>query len=155
MSRKEIMSKNKLTVIVLGAFLILSGLVGLVGGLGGLGLVIAILAIAAGILLLLFTPGVSNRIGWVLAAIYLLVIGLIGLLNFSFPSMGIVLAILALAAGILLIIQMGRIKGSVGYLLFYIWLILVGLVGLVSLGPLGMVIDLVALAAGILIILGV
>ena len=110
------MGKNKLPVIVFGAFLVLSGLVGLVGGLGGLGLVVAILAIAAGILLLLFAPGVSNRIGWLLAVIYLIVLGLIGLLNFSFPSMGIVLAILALAAGSLLIVQMGRISGQRGLL---------------------------------------
>lgn len=149
------MSKNKLTVIVLGAFLILSGLAGLVAGLGGLGLVVAILAIAAGILLLLFTTGVSHRIGWALAAVYLIILGLVGLLNFSFPSMGIVMAIPALVAGILLVVQMGRIKGNLGYLLFFIWLILVGLVGLVSLGPLGMVIDVLALAAGILMILGV
>lgn len=149
------MSRNKLTLIVLGAFLILSGLVGLVGGLGGLGLVIAILAIAAGILILIYTPGTSNRIGWILAAVYLIVWGLISILNFSFPSMGIVMAILALAAGILLVVQMGRIKGRVGFLLFFIWLILIGLVGLVSLGGLGLVIDIVALAAGILLILGV
>jgi hypothetical protein len=38
--------------------------------------------------------------------------------------------------------------------LFFIWLILVGLVALVSLGPLGIVIDILALVAGIMIIVG-
>ena len=65
------------------------------------------------------------------------------------------MAILALGAGVLLLIRMGKTKANFGYLLFYIWLILVGLVALVSLGPLGIVIDILALAAGILIIAGI
>jgi hypothetical protein len=89
------MSRKKLTAVVLGAFLILSGLAGLISGLGGLGLVIAILAIAAGVLILAFTPGVSFRVGWLLAAIYLIVYGLASILNFSFSGMGTVMAILA------------------------------------------------------------
>jgi hypothetical protein len=149
------MSRKKLTAVVLGAFLILSGLAGLISGLGGLGLVIAILAIAAGVLILAFTPGVSFRVGWLLAAIYLIVYGLASILNFSFSGMGTVMAILALAAGALLLIRIGRTRANIGYLLFFIWLILVGLVALVSLGPLGIVIDILALAAGILIIAGI
>jgi hypothetical protein len=147
------MSRKKLTVVVLGAFLILIGLAGLITGLGNLGLVVAILAIAAGILILLYTPGVSMRTGWLLAAAYLIIRGLMSLLNFSFPAQDIVMAILALAAGLLLLIRMGKYKNNIGYLLFFIWLILVGLSGLVSLGPLGMVIDILALVAGILLIL--
>jgi hypothetical protein len=149
------MSRKKLTAVVLGAFLILSGLAGLISGLGGLGLVIAILAIAAGVLILAFTPGVSFRVGWLLAAIYLIVYGLASILNFSFSGMGTVMAILALAAGVLLLIRIGRTRANIGYLLFFIWLILVGLVALVSLGPLGIVIDILALSAGILIIAGI
>jgi hypothetical protein len=149
------MSRKKLTAVVLGAFLILSGLAGLISGLGGLGLVIAILAIAAGVLILAFTPGVSFRVGWLLAAIYLIVYGLASILNFSFSGMSTVMAILALAAGALLLIRIGRTRANIGYLLFFIWLILVGLVALVSLGPLGIVIDILALAAGILIIAGI
>lgn len=149
------MSKKKLTTIVLGAFLILSGLVGFIAGLGQLGVIIAILAVAAGILILVYTPGVSNRMGWILAGIYLILRGLISILDFSFPSMGLVMAILALAAGVLLLIRMPKIKGNAGNLLFFIWLVLVGLMGLVSLGQLGIVRDIVALAAGILLILDV
>jgi hypothetical protein len=60
-----------------------------------------------------------------------------------------------MAAGALLLIRIGRTRANIGYLLFFIWLILVGLVALVSLGPLGIVIDILALAAGILIIAGI
>ena len=149
------MSKKKLTAVVLGAFLILSGLAGLVSGLGGLGLVTAILAVAAGVMILAFTPGVSFRIGWLLAAIYLIVFGLASILSFSFSGMGTLMAILALAAGVLLLIRMGKIRANFGYLLFFIWLILVGLMGLVSLGQLDMVLDIIALTAGILLVLDI
>jgi hypothetical protein len=147
------MSKQKITAVVLGAFLILSGLAGLVSGLGGLGLVMAILAVAAGVMILAFTPGVSFRIAWLLTAIYLIVYGLASILSFSFSGMGTVMAILALAAGVLLLIRMGKIRANIGYLLFFIWLVMIGLMGLVSLGQLGMVLDITALTAGILIIL--
>ena len=147
------MIKKKLTVIVIGVFLILSGLVGLIPGIGILGLVIAILALAAGVLILLYGPGVSSRIGWMIAAVYLIAKGLTSILSLSFTGMGVVLAILALAAGVLLLISGLKIKGNIGYLLFFIWLVLVGLAGLVSLGQIGMVIDIVALVAGILLIM--
>ena len=148
------MSKKKLTAVVLGAFLILTGLTGLISGLGGLGLVTAILAVAAGVLILAFTPGISFRIGWLLAAIYLILYGLASILDFSFSGMGTLMAILALAAGVLLLIRIGRVRARIGYLLFFIWLILIGLAALVSLGPLGIVMDILALVAGILIIAG-
>ena len=149
------MSRKKLTVIVLGAFLILAGLVELVGGLGGLELVIAILAVAAGALVLLYSPGVSKGIGWILAAIFLIARGLISILSLSFAGLGTVMAVLALAAGILLLIRMRKVKNDIGYLLFFVWLLLVGLMGLVSLGQLGTVTDIVAVAAGLLLILGI
>jgi hypothetical protein len=108
------MSNKKLTVVVLGAFLVLSGLAGLISGLGGLGLVTAILALAAGVLILVYTPGVSFRIGWLLAAIYLIVYGLASILSFSFSGMGTIMAILALVAGVLLLIRMGKSRANIG-----------------------------------------
>ena len=147
------MSKKKLTIVVLGAFLILSGLAGLIAGIGNLGVIIAILAVAAGVLILMYAPGVSYRIGWTVAAVYLIAEGLTSILDVGFTGMGLVMAILALAAGVLLLIRMPKIKRNVGYLLFFIWLILVGLAGLDVLGQLGMVIAIVALAAGILLIM--
>lgn len=148
------MSKKKIAIVVLGAFLILVGLAGLISGLGGLGLVFAILALAAGVLLLLFTPGISMNVGWILAAVYLILDGLVGIISFGFTGLGLILDILALAAGFLLLVRMPKIKNNIGYFLFFIWLILVGLMGLVGLGVLGTVVSIVALAAGILLILG-
>lgn len=148
------MMKKKLMLVVLGAFLILSGLAGLIAGIGNLGIVIDILAVAAGVLILLYTPSVSSRIGWTIAAVYLIAKGLTSILGLSFSGMGIILAVLAIAAGVLMLINAPKIKGNIGYLLFFIWLVLVGLAGLVSLGQIGLVIDIVALVAGVLLILG-
>jgi hypothetical protein len=67
--------------------------------------------------------------------------------------MDIVLAILALVAGIMLLARMPKVRNNTGYLLSFIWLILVGVGGLVGLGALGIVVNIIALAAGILLIL--
>ena len=149
------MSKKKITIVVLGAFLILAGLAGLIGGLGSFGVVIPILALAAGILLLLFTPGISINIGWILAAAYVILYGLNGIINLSFTGLDLIMNILALVAGILLLIRMPKIRKNIGFLLFFIWLILVGLIGLIGLGLLGLILPIVAIGAGILMVLGV
>jgi hypothetical protein len=47
-----------------------------------------------------------------------------------------------------------RLTKNLGMLLLAIWLILTGLAGFVSLGGLGIVLNLLAIAAGILILLG-
>jgi len=144
---------KKISMIVFGAFLILSGLVGLISGLANLGLVIGILSLASGILILVFTPGISYRTGWFLAAAYLIIDGLARIIGFSFTGMDIVVAILALVAGIMLLVRMPKVRNNTGYLLSFIWLILVGVGGLVGLGVLGIVVNIIALAAGILLIL--
>ncbi len=147
------MDRERLTYIVLGAFLILTGLTGFISAISGLGTIIAILAIAAGVMILIFHPDISIRIGWILAAAYLILRGLVGLIDFSFAGLGTITAILALAAGIVLLIKSPGLKHHIGFLLFCIWLILVGLLGLVSLGGIGTVVAILAIAAGILIIL--
>jgi hypothetical protein len=147
------MDRERLTYIVLGAFLILTGLMGFIAAISGLGTVIAILAIAAGVLIIIFHPDISIRIGWILAAAYLILRGLNGLITLSFSGLGTLMAVLALAAGIVLLIKSPGLKHHIGFLLFCIWLILIGLAGLVSLGGLGVVVGIVAIAAGILIIL--
>ncbi|HEX9449819.1 MAG TPA: hypothetical protein VF934_00220 [Burkholderiales bacterium] len=47
---------------------------------------------------------VTRNIGMLLLAIWLILTGLIPLLNFSFSGLGTVMAVLAIAAGILIII---------------------------------------------------
>lgn len=147
------MSKDRLTYVVLGIFLILSGLVTFVTGLGGIGIVISILALAAGILILVSRPGISSFAGWVLAAIYLILLGLTGIVDIGFDGLGTVMAVLAIAAGVVLLISWPGFSHHIGFLLFCVWLILVGLVGLVSLSGLGIVIAIVAISSGILMIL--
>ena len=63
------------------------------------------------------------------------------------------MAILALVAGIVLVIKWAGFKKHLGFLLFVLWLILTGLAGLLGLGSLGTVIAIVAVASGILMIL--
>ncbi len=147
------MSKARLTYVVLGIFLILTGLAALITGMSGLGIVISILALAAGILILIAKPGVSNYIGWIVAAGYLILLGLTGVVNISFAGMGTVMAVLAIVAGVVLLISWPGFKHNIGFLLFCLWLILVGLTGLVSLGNLSVVLAVVALASGVLLIL--
>jgi hypothetical protein len=147
------MSKERLSYVVLGIFLILSGLVSLVSGLGSLGIVVSILALAAGVLILIFRPGISIFTGWILAAIYLILLGLTGIINFGFAGMGTVMAILAIAAGIVLAIRWPGFRHHIGFLLFCVWLILLGLMGLIGLGGFGVIVAIVAIASGVLMIL--
>lgn len=146
------MFSERLTYIVLGIFLILTGLMSFISGVGALSIIIIILALAAGILILVTTPGVSNHIGWVLAAIYLIVLGLIGLINFSFSGLSTIMAILAIAAGVVLLIGWPGFSHHVGFILFCAWLILVGLTRLVSLGDFSIVTAIVAITSGVLVI---
>lgn len=143
---------KKFNPLVLGALLILIGLAGLFVGIDGQ-LIIAILAVAAGVLILISRPGVSRKIGWTLAGVYLVAKGLLHILPVSFDGIGLIMAILALAAGVLLVTAMRKLRGNIGYVLFFAWLILVGLIGLLGLGQLGQVVDILALAAGLLLIL--
>ncbi len=147
------MSKKRWTYIVLGIFLILSGLAALIAGFSGLGTIIAILAIAAGVMILIFYPDISNRIGWILAAIYLILRGLVGLISLGFSGLDMIMAVLAIAAGIILLIKLSGFSHHIGFLLFCVWLILVGLTGFVSLGNASVVIAIVAIASGVLMIL--
>ena len=92
-------------ILVLSIWLILTGLLALVDiDFPGRAALLALLAIFAGVLLLLRRVTLGGRLGVLLLAIYLILLGLIGLLGLSFSGSEIVLALLALAAGILLLI---------------------------------------------------
>jgi len=147
------MFRERTTYVVLGLFLILTGLMSFISGLGALSVIAAVLALAAGILILVTTPGISNNIGWILAAIYLIVLGLTGLIDFSFSGMNILMAVLAIASGVVLLIGSPGFSHHVGFILFCVWLILVGLNRLVSLGDFSIVTAIIAIGSGILLIL--
>jgi hypothetical protein len=152
------MSLNKnLGLILLGIWLIVSGLLSLTA-VGGpvLGIVVDILAIAAGVVVLIVWRSWSARIGMLLLGIWLIVSALLSLLSFGFPGSGVILAALALAAGVVILIERrGGLRSSIGMVLLCVWLILTGLLGLLSLGftGSGTILAILAIVAGILILL--
>ena len=147
------MFSERMTYVVLGIFLILTGLISFISGLGALSIVTAVLALAAGILILVTTPGISNKVGWILAAVYLIVLGLTGLVDFTFSGMNLMMAVLAIASGVVLLAGWPGFSHHIGFILFSGWLILVGLTRLVSLGEVTIVTAIIAIASGILLIL--
>jgi len=75
-----------------------------------------------------------KNLGMVLLSIWLIVTGLLTFVTVSIPSSGIVLALLAIAAGVLFLLDMRekRLSGNIGIILLSIWLILAGLLPLLS-----------------------
>ena len=142
------MNKKQLAYFTLAIFLIIFGLIGFISNLASFSILIPILAVASGLLLIVFTPGYTMRTGWIAGGIYLLGTGLRDLIGFTFNGMNTLLAIFAIAAGILLIIRLSKISKHVGVLLFCGWLLLVGVTGLIGYSGLDTIIAGFALAAG-------
>ena len=90
-------------------------------------------------------------------AIYLIVAGLMPLLNIDLPYAGLITSGLAIAAGLLLLLGGGqlRLPRSLGVILLAAWLILAGVLPLlqISLPSQEIVLGLLAAAAGILLLL--
>jgi hypothetical protein len=92
---------------VLSLWLIATGLLPLLKiSLPGGAMILAILAVAAGVLILGSMSGtrITRHLGALLLSIWLLVQGAVQLLQVSFPQMGLVMAVLAVAAGALMLI---------------------------------------------------
>jgi hypothetical protein len=90
--------------ILLALFLIGVGLMELVG-VSGLEIIIGVLALVAGILMIWpLWRSFGSALGWLLLAIYLILFGLVLVLGLSFSGLGVILAILALASGILILL---------------------------------------------------
>jgi UPF0716 family protein affecting phage T7 exclusion len=98
----------------------------------------------------------SRNLGAILLGIWLILTGLLPLVTIQVPGAEIVLAILAIAAGALLLLRPGQISRTLGVILLCAWLILSGLVAITSFAIPGgaLVLGLLAIAAGILILLG-
>lgn len=90
-------------------------------------------------------------------AIYLIVAGLLPLLNIDLPSAGLILSGLAIAAGVLLLLGGAqlRLSRSLGLILLAAWLILIGVLPLLQINfpAQETVLGLLAAAAGILLLL--
>lgn len=101
------MTKN-LGIILLAIWLILNALITLFGlSFNGVDIVLAILAIVAGLAILfnIRGGGISGNIGRILLGIWLILRGLIPLVNFSINDLDTIMAILALAAGVLILFK--------------------------------------------------
>jgi FtsH-binding integral membrane protein len=99
---------KKWGTLLLAIWLVVSGLVDLTGlSFAGLGIVLALLAIAAGVLLVIEgrPRRLTQNLGILLLAIWLILSGVIALLEFSFPASGTLMALLAIAAGVVLILR--------------------------------------------------
>ena len=98
------LTKN-LGMLLLGIWLILAGLLPLLRiTISYSDTVLALLAIAAGVVILLKPVKPTTRLGVLLLGIWLIATGLLPLLGVTIPSSGIILALLAIAAGIVILV---------------------------------------------------
>lgn len=98
-----------------------------------------------------------KRLAMTLLAVWLLIVGLEELIGFSFPAQNVILSLLALAAGVLLLLGEGKPFpiNNWGIFLLGVYLALLGLLQLFTIrfNNSGTPLALLALAAGILILL--
>ncbi len=98
-----------------------------------------------------------KHVGTVLLAAWLLASGLLSLLHLRLPMQGVVLAALAVAAGVFLLIEtgFGQLHRNLGMLVLALWLIGIGLLELLPMGipHAGTVFPAMAVAAGALLLL--
>ena len=98
-----------------------------------------------------------GKLGTLLLAIWLILTGLVPLLNLDIPSSGMVLAVIAIVAGILILLEIReRPTKNIGRLLLSIWLIAMGLFPLlnVEFSAKDIVMAVLALVAGVMLLLG-
>lgn len=93
--------------------------------------------------------------GLILLGIWLVAQGLVSVIEINFQGRDVILALLALAAGVLLLIGTRKWRSNLGTILLAIWLILTGLLPLISFTftGLGVLMALLAIAAGVLLLL--
>lgn len=99
---------SNIGMIILAIWLILWGVIPLLRiQIPSKDIIMAILSIAAGVLLLLDQrkKRVIGNFGMLLVSIWLLALGIIEILRISFPAENTVMALLAIAAGILLLLK--------------------------------------------------
>ncbi len=92
-------------VVLLAVWLILIGVMQLANITLPLGEVIqGALAIITGVLILLRPISLSRSIGVILLAVWLLLTGLLAVTNLTFPARELIMALLAMSAGVTLLI---------------------------------------------------
>jgi len=142
------MSNKRLTFLILSIFLIVSGLIHFLPRFSQFAILIPILAVISAIFIFFATPGISLYFGWIFAGFYLITFGLSDLSGFSIKWLDIIIPVLAIIAGLLLIVRLKNIVKHVGVLLLSCWLLLVGAAGLWRIEGLETIIAGFALASG-------
>jgi hypothetical protein len=98
-----------------------------------------------------------KNVGMFLLGIWLILTGLLPLLRFTIPASDTVLALLAIAAGVVILLKPVKPTTKLGVLLLGVWLIATGLLPLVGVtipATSDIILALLAIAAGIVILLG-
>ena len=98
----------------------------------------------------------TKNLGIFLLGIWLILAGLLPLLRITIPFSDTILALLAIATGILIVLRPMRPTSRLGVLLLGVWLIVTGLSPLlrINIPASDIILDLLAIAAGIVILLG-
>ncbi len=99
--------------------------------------------------------GLSKRVALIVLAVWLVATGLFALIDLTFTGSGLVLNILAIAAGVLILLQGDGWSARIGMILLAVWLVLNGLVPIagISIQGINLVLNLLAIGAGVLILL--
>lgn len=99
--------------------------------------------------------GVDKRTALIVLSIWLILAGFFGIAAFSFSGLGLILNILAIAAGVLILLQGRSWTADIGMILLGIWLVATGLLGLIDLNipGIGLVLNILVIVAGVLILL--
>ena len=101
---------------------------------------------------------IVNNIGLIIFAVWLLIRGFIELFGLTFTGMNVVLPLLAILAGVLLLLRIreSNVAINLGFLLLSMWLILTGAVPLlqVNVPELNIILAVLGLAAGVLLLMG-
>jgi hypothetical protein len=146
------LNKN-LAMVLLAVWLLTVGVFQVVSFGGAIvGLLLSILAIAAGIVIIIT---MRSELEMLLTGVWLTTTGAVSLANLGISGLGLILGLLAIASGALIVLRIGKPTSNLGKLLLAIWLIGTGLISVISLDfvGLGTIMGLLAVAAGVLLLL--
>lgn len=98
---------------------------------------------------------ISENIGSLFLSLWLIVSSLISLLNLHVPILANIIPLIAIIAGLLILVGKPQLPKTLGFILLGIWLVLKGLSPFlyVNIPYFSYVVDILAVAAGVLILL--
>jgi hypothetical protein len=145
-------------MLLLGILLIVFGALTFIRmGVPGLGLILDVFSIVTGVVIIIALGRVKGieEIGMLLLGIWLILGGVFQLLQTGFPGLNQLMLILAIAAGILILVALNwkKVGKNIGKLLLGIYLILSAIAFMPGLGVGGIVAPALAIVAGIFILI--